>query len=108
VRGTTVTRRVMHRVCNMALMDYSLLESDMPGSPFFVQRCPTCGRQAKIDVNYLSLLVVCQHCDNSFIATDSDMNGTISNDPISYWIQIADHVLDEPALGEPAMILRPR
>ena len=80
----------------------------MPGSPFFVQRCPTCGRQAKIDVNYLGLQVVCQHCDNSFVAKDSAVNGPAPADPINYWIQIADHILDEATLADPSLILRPR
>lgn len=67
----------------------------MPGSPFFVQRCPSCGRQARIDVNYMGLQVVCQHCDNAFVAHDSTPQPEV-RDAIDQWIRIADHVLDEP------------
>lgn len=80
----------------------------MPGSPFFVQRCPSCGRQAKIDVNYLGLTVVCQHCDHSFVAKDTAAPPPSSADPISYWIQIADHVLDEPMIEHASLVARPR
>lgn len=69
----------------------------MPGSPFFVQRCPTCGRQARIDVNYIGLQVVCQNCDNTFVARDTTP-AVESGDPIDQWIRIADHFLDEPAI----------
>jgi hypothetical protein len=78
----------------------------MPGSPFFVQPCPSCGRQAKIDVNYLGLQVVCQHCDHSFIAKDSALNAPASSDPINYWIRIADQVLDDISLASPAPVIR--
>lgn len=80
----------------------------MPGSPFFVQRCPSCGRQARIDVNYLGLIVVCQHCDHSFVAKDLDASPHAPASPIDYWIQIADHVLDDPSVADPSLISRHR
>jgi hypothetical protein len=75
-------------------------ERDMPGSPFFVQPCPSCGRQAKIDVNYLGLKVVCQHCDHSFVAQDSAAVEPTKGDPINYWIRIADQVLDDVTVAD--------
>jgi hypothetical protein len=73
----------------------------MPGSPFFVQRCPSCGRLARIDVNYLGLNVICQHCDHTFLARDSEASTAAPPDPANYWIQIADHLLsDDPANPE--------
>jgi uncharacterized protein (DUF983 family) len=79
----------------------------MPGSPFFVQRCPSCGRQARIDVNYLNLSVICQHCDHTFVAQGVAQAPAQSDDPANYWIRIADHVLDDDIL-QPTLISRPR
>ncbi len=70
----------------------------MPGSPFFVQRCPSCCRQLRIDVNYLGLDVVCQHCDKTFVAKDASTEPASSFDPIGYWIQQADHALGRAGL----------
>ncbi len=80
----------------------------MPGSPFFVQRCPSCCRQARIDVNYLGLNVVCQHCDQTFVAQDSAALPPAASDSANYWIRIADQVLDEGIATQPAMLHRPR
>jgi hypothetical protein len=86
----------------------------MPGSPFFVQRCPSCGRQARIDVNYLGLKVICQHCDQTFVARDGSPMARPNefavgdNDPANHWIRIADHVLDDSPSPMPAMFFRPR
>jgi predicted RNA-binding Zn-ribbon protein involved in translation (DUF1610 family) len=42
----------------------------MANSTYFVQECPTCGRQLQIRVEYLGRKVVCQHCQGRLIATD--------------------------------------
>jgi hypothetical protein len=42
----------------------------MAGSAFYVQECPTCGRRLQIRVEYLGRIVVCQHCQGRFSATD--------------------------------------
>lgn len=38
---------------------------------FFVQPCPTCGRNLEIRVQYLGRKVVCQHCRAEFSARES-------------------------------------
>lgn len=38
---------------------------------FFVQPCPTCGRNLEIRVQYLGRKVVCQHCRAEFLAQES-------------------------------------
>ena len=38
---------------------------------YFVQECPTCGRNLEIRVEYLGKKVACQHCRGQFLATDS-------------------------------------
>jgi hypothetical protein len=37
---------------------------------FFVQECPRCGRRVEVRVEYLGRLVVCDHCQGRFEATD--------------------------------------
>lgn len=49
----------------------------MPTSTYFVQECPTCGRNLQVRVEYLGKKVVCQHCGARFEAcdqTDSDLH----------------------------------
>jgi len=42
----------------------------MSRSMYFVQECPTCGRNLHVRVEYLGRLVVCQHCHGQFEACD--------------------------------------
>ena len=42
----------------------------MASSTYFVQECPTCGRNLQVRVEYLGKEVVCQHCDGNFEACD--------------------------------------
>jgi hypothetical protein len=37
---------------------------------YYVQECPTCGRNLQIRVEYLGKRVVCQHCQAKFEACD--------------------------------------
>jgi transposase-like protein len=37
---------------------------------YFVQECPTCGRNLQVRVEYLGKRVVCQHCKAKFEACD--------------------------------------
>lgn len=47
----------------------------MPRSTFFVQECPTCGRNLQVRVEHLGKRVVCQHCQARFEASDSAIGG---------------------------------
>lgn len=42
----------------------------MPRSTYYVQECPTCGRNLQIRVEYLGKVVECQHCHARFEASD--------------------------------------
>jgi len=42
----------------------------MSQSTFFVQECPTCGRNLQIRVQHMGKDVVCQHCRARFEACD--------------------------------------
>lgn len=37
---------------------------------YYMQECPTCGRNLRIRVEYLGRHVVCQHCNAEFTACD--------------------------------------
>jgi hypothetical protein len=38
---------------------------------FFHQKCPVCGRVVRVRVSLLGRQVFCQHCQGSFVASDS-------------------------------------
>lgn len=42
----------------------------MATSVYFVQECPTCGRNLQVRVEFLGKRVVCQHCGAMFEACD--------------------------------------
>lgn len=42
----------------------------MPNSTYFVQECPTCGRNLQVRVQYLGKQVICQHCGARFEACE--------------------------------------
>lgn len=42
----------------------------MPRSTYFVQECPTCGRNLQVRVEYLGKKVVCQHCGSQLQACE--------------------------------------
>lgn len=42
----------------------------MTRNTYFVQECPTCGRNLQVRVQYLGKQVVCQHCGARFEACD--------------------------------------
>jgi hypothetical protein len=42
----------------------------MTRSTYFVQECPTCGRDLEIRVEFLGRAVSCQHCGGRFEARD--------------------------------------
>lgn len=42
----------------------------MSSATYYVQECPTCGRNLQVRVEYLGKKVVCQHCAAKFVACD--------------------------------------
>ena len=42
----------------------------MAMATYFVQECPTCGRNLQVRIEYLGKRVVCQHCSAAFEACD--------------------------------------
>lgn len=71
----------------------------MAESTYFVQECPTCGRNLRIRVEYLGRSVVCQHCKRSLVARDPDASGDVGSGLLqraSELIDRADQRLSRP------------
>lgn len=62
---------------------------------YFIQECPTCGRNIEVPVEYLGLKISCQHCKGHLIAQDPSIAHCQSIGPSS---GIYRHV--EELLGE--------
>jgi hypothetical protein len=44
--------------------------SAMSNATYFIQECPTCGRQLQIRVEHLGRRLICQHCQGQLLAAD--------------------------------------
>ena len=44
----------------------------MSQATYFVQRCPTCGRQLQVRIEYLGRKLSCEHCQGRFVAAMED------------------------------------
>lgn len=64
----------------------------MSNPTYFVQECPTCGRNLQIRVEYLGKKVVCQHCRGMFSAADPNMRCDCGEDNSSL-LRRADELL---------------
>ena len=79
----------------------------MSRSTYFVQECPTCGRNLQVRVQYLGKQVVCQHCSARFEAYDP---GSASYPPPASSISLlerAEQLLQSASasqLGMPVMM----
>ncbi len=66
----------------------------MSESTYYVQECPTCGRNLHIRVEYLGRNVVCQHCHGKFMACDEDGAGHLPSASGLALLKRADELLD--------------
>ena len=76
----------------------------MSNSTYFMQECPTCGRELRIRVAYLGKFVVCQHCKSRFEACDP---GSASYPPDQSGIALLQRA-DELLASVEASRVRPR
>jgi len=74
----------------------------MSKSVYFVQECPTCGRNLEVRIEYLGKFVVCQHCQGRFVACDSESRTPLISNRASDLLQRADELLAQAALRLPA------
>jgi hypothetical protein len=61
---------------------------------YYIQECPTCGRNLRIRVAYLGNRVVCQHCHGRFVATDPHSGDPAPPDSGIGLLKRADHLLE--------------
>jgi hypothetical protein len=57
----------------------------MAGATYYVQECPTCGRNLQVRIEYLGKRVACRHCGAKFEARDpssADYDPSDSSDSI--------------------------
>jgi DNA-directed RNA polymerase subunit M/transcription elongation factor TFIIS len=55
----------------------------MAGATYYVQECPTCGRNLQVRVEYLGKRVACQHCGARFEASDPSTSSYPSDSSLS-------------------------
>ncbi len=70
----------------------------MPTSTYFVQECPTCGRNLQVRVEYLGKKVVCQHCGARFEACDHSDDDVQSGSPLSV-LERADELIRQSGIN---------
>ena len=73
----------------------------MSNPTYFVQECPTCGRQLQIRVEYLGRRVVCQHCQGHLIAADPANARCGSTQGGNALLRRADELLESMAVRRP-------
>ncbi len=65
----------------------------MPRSTYFVQECPTCGRNLQVRVEYLGKQIVCQHCSARFEACEPGSESVSPSNSSSSLLDSAEHLL---------------
>ena len=65
----------------------------MSKATYFVQECPTCGRDLEIRVEYLGKRVACQHCRGQFVASDPTCAPATSDSPSVLLLRRAEELL---------------
>lgn len=63
------------------------------GTMYFVQECPTCGRNLQVRVEYLGKRVACQHCSAKFEARQSDPADPQTSDSGTSMLERAEQLL---------------
>jgi DNA-directed RNA polymerase subunit RPC12/RpoP len=71
----------------------------MPRSTYFVQECPTCGRNLQVRVEYLGKQIVCQHCSAKFEACEPGSEAYSHNNSSLSLLERAEHLLTASASG---------
>ena len=57
---------------------------------YYIQECPTCGRNLRVRVAYLGKRVACKHCSSEFLAFDPSSGDSSSGSSI---LERADQLL---------------
>ncbi|MFO0788372.1 MAG: response regulator [Pirellulales bacterium] len=73
----------------------------MSRSTYFVQECPTCGRNLQVRVQYLGKQVVCQHCGARFEAYDPSSAAYPPPPSSLSLLERAEQLLQSSSVGVP-------
>jgi hypothetical protein len=73
----------------------------MPRSTYYVQECPTCGRNLQIRVEYLGKVVECQHCHARFEACEPGSMECSAVDSGLSLLERAEQLLQSASLSMP-------
>ena len=65
----------------------------MAGVIYYVQECPTCGRNLQVRIEYLGKRVTCQHCSAQFEAIDPSSDDELASSS-STLLDRADQLLE--------------
>jgi hypothetical protein len=73
----------------------------MPRSTYYVQECPTCGRNLQVRVEYLGKVVECQHCHARFEASEPGLAGYADSDSGLSLLERAEQLLQSASMSMP-------
>ena len=71
----------------------------MANSIYFIQECPTCGRNLQVRVEYLGKMVVCQHCGAKFEACDPSSDNYPPTESSLSLLDRAEELLETASTG---------
>jgi hypothetical protein len=71
----------------------------MPRNTYYVQECPTCGRNLQIRVEYLGKQVECQHCHARFEASEPGSAEYLENDSGLSLLERAEQLLQSSMMA---------
>jgi DNA-directed RNA polymerase subunit RPC12/RpoP len=71
----------------------TLQEVSMAGATYYVQECPTCGRNLQVRVEYLGKRIACQHCSARFEARDPSSSFYDASDSSLSMLARADELI---------------
>jgi DNA-directed RNA polymerase subunit RPC12/RpoP len=84
----------------------------MPRSTYFVQECPTCGRNLQVRIELLGKQVLCQHCGARFQACQPGSDDCLPSNSGLSLLQRAEELLQSASASgigvAPEVPARPR
>jgi hypothetical protein len=66
----------------------------MASAIYYVQECPTCGRNLQVRVEYLGKRVACQHCSARFQASDPSSRTPLPGESSLSLLERADELIE--------------
>ena len=76
----------------------------MANSIYFIQECPTCGRNLQVRIEYLGKGVVCQHCGADFHARDPSSVDCSPSDSSSTLLERAEELLESASASQVGIV----